>query len=217
VRKIIVGLLAVGFVSTGAWIGCSQAADEAAPAAAPAAPAAAPASPAAPSAGGEAAAPAGGGAAAAGGCCKAGDTTPPLDLVKATPKGGLVNPYRDQLTDPAKLPAIGDEGHKKYLSFSCNGCHGGGGGGGMCPPLTNDTWVYSPDDDTLFRLISLGSDGLKQAGYSRVHSEVVVGPMPPFGGIIKTSDDLWKVISFIRSVNPNSIKNEGATYQPKNY
>ena len=216
-RKMIIGLLAVGFVSTGAWMGCSQAADEAAPAATPAAPAAPAATPAAPAAGGEAAAPAAGGAAAAGECCKAGDTTPPLDLVKATPKGGLVNPYRDQLTDPAKLAAIGDEGHKKYLSFSCNGCHGGGGGGGMCPPLTNETWVYSPDDDTLFRLISLGSDGLKQAGYSRVHSEVVVGPMPPFGGIIKTSDDLWKVISFIRSVNPNSIKNEGATYQPKNY
>ena len=203
---MIVGLLAVGFVSTGAWMDCSQAADEAAPAATPAAPAA----------GGEAAAPAGGGA-AAGGCCKAGDTTPPLDLIKATPKAGLVNPYRDQLTDPAKLAAIGDEGHKKYLSFSCNGCHGGGGGGGMCPPLTNDTWVYSPDDDTLFRLISLGSDGLKKEGYSRVHTEVVVGPMPPFGAIIKTSDDLWKVISFIRSVNPNSIKNEGAAYQPKNY
>jgi len=206
---MIVGLLAVGFVSTGAWMDCSQAADEAAPAATPAAPAT-------PAAGGEAAAPAGGGA-PAGGCCKPGDTTPPLDLIKATPKGGLVNPYRDQLTDPAKLAAIGDEGHKKYLSFSCNGCHGGGGGGGMCPPLTNDTWVYSPDDDTLFRLISLGSDGLKKEGYSRVHSEVVVGPMPPFGAIIKTSDDLWKVISFIRSVNPNSIKNEGATYQPKNY
>jgi len=206
---MIIGLLAVGFVSTGAWMDCSQAADEAAPAATPAAPAT-------PAAGGEAAAPAGGGA-PAGGCCKPGDTTPPLDLIKATPKGGLVNPYRDQLTDPAKLAAIGDEGHKKYLSFSCNGCHGGGGGGGMCPPLTNDTWVYSPDDDTLFRLISLGSDGLKKEGYSRVHTEVVVGPMPPFGAIIKTSDDLWKVISFIRSVNPNSIKNEGATYQPKNY
>ena len=161
-RKMIIGLLAVGFVSTGAWMGCSQAADEAAPAATPAAPAAPAATPAAPAAGGEAAAPAAGGAAAAGGCCKAGDTTPPLDLVKATPKGGLVNPYRDQLTDPAKLAAIGDEGHKKYLSFGCNGCHGGGGGGGMCPPLTNETWVYGPDDDTLFRLISLGSDGLKQ-------------------------------------------------------
>ena len=212
-RKMIIGLLAVGFVSTGAWMGCSQAADEAAPAATPAAPAAPAATPAAPLAGGEAVAPAAGGAAAAGVCCKAGDTTPPLDLVKATPKGGLVNPYRDQLTDPAKLAAIGDEGHKKYLSFSCNGCHGGGGGGGMCPPLTNETWVYSPDDDTLFRLISLGSDGLKQAGYSRVHSEVVVGPMPPFGGIIKTSDDLWRIIAWIRSVNPDSMK-PATSYAP---
>ena len=192
-RKMIIGLLAVGFVSTGAWMGCSQAADEAAPAATPAAPAAPAATPAAPAAGGEAAAPAAGGA-AAGGCCKAGDTTPPLDLVKAHAQGWAGEPVQIQLTDPAKLAAIGDEGHKKYLSFSCNGCHGGGGGGGMCPPLTNETWVYSPDDDTLFRLISLGSDGLKQAGYSRVHSEVVVGPMPPFGGIIKTADDLWRVI-----------------------
>ena len=40
--------------------------------------------------------------------------------------------------------------------------------------------------------------------------------MPPFGGIIKTSDDLWKVISFIRSVNPNSIK-RGDDLPPKNY
>jgi hypothetical protein len=30
--------------------------------------------------------------------------------------------------------------------------------------------------------------------------------MPPFGGIIKTSDDLWKVIAFIRSKNPDSLK-----------
>ena len=213
-RKMIIGLLAVGFVSTGAWMGCSQAADEAAPAATPAAPAAPAATPPRPRR--QAEKPQRRRMVEQRRRCWT-RTTPPLDLVKATPKGGLVNPYRDQLTDPAKLAAIGDEGHKKYLSFSCNGCHGGGGGGGMCPPLTNETWVYSPDDDTLFRLISLGSDGLKQAGYSRVHSEVVVGPMPPFGGIIKTSDDLWKVISFIRSVNPNSIKNEGATYQPKNY
>jgi mono/diheme cytochrome c family protein len=150
---------------------------------------------------GDAGAAAGGGGAAAGGeCCKPGDTTPPLDLIKATPKGGLHNPYNDQ------IDAIAEPGHKKYLSFSCNGCHGGGGGGGMCPPLTNDTWVYGGDDDTLFRLIALGSDELKKQGYNRVKSEVVVGPMPPFGGIIKTSDDLWKVIAFIRSKNPNSMK-----------
>jgi mono/diheme cytochrome c family protein len=141
---------------------------------------------------------AGGEAAAGGDCCKAGDETPPLDLIKATPKGGLHNPYND------KIAEIAEEGHKTYLSAGCNGCHGGGGGGGMCPPLTNDTWVYGPDDDTLFRLVALGSDGLKAAGYHRVKQEVVVGPMPPFGGIIKTSDQLWKIIAFIRSVNPSS-------------
>ena len=37
----------------------------------------------------------------------------------------------------------------------------------MCPPLTNDTWVYGGDDDTLFRLITLGSDELQKAGYVR--------------------------------------------------
>jgi mono/diheme cytochrome c family protein len=177
VRKIIIGLTAAVLVFAGAWVGCSQAADEAAPAAAPAV------------------APAGGGA---GACCKADDTTPTLDLIKATPKGGLHNPYKD------KIAEIADAGHKKYMSAGCNGCHGGGGGGGMCPPLTNDTWVYGPDDDILFRLIALGSDGLKAAGYHRVKQEVVVGPMPPFGGILKTSDDLWRIITWIRSVNPSS-------------
>ena len=101
-------------------------------------------------------------AAAGGDCCKAGDDTPPLDLIKATPKGGLHNPYNDKIADAA----FAEEGHKTYLSAGCNGCHGGGGGGGMCPPLTNDTWVYGPDDDTLFRLIALGSDELKKQGYT---------------------------------------------------
>lgn len=153
-----------------------------------------------PTGGGEAAG--GGGAAAGGGeCCKPGDTTPTLDLIKATPKGGLHNPYTDKVTDAA----FAEEGHKTYMSAGCNGCHGGGGGGGMCPPLTNDTWVYGPDDDTLFRLIALGTDELKKQGYHRVKSEVVVGPMPPFGGILKTSDQLWKIITYMRSVNPSSV------------
>jgi mono/diheme cytochrome c family protein len=129
-----------------------------------------------------------------------GDTTPPLDLVTKTEKGKLENPYNDRIKE------IADEGHKKYLSAGCNGCHGGGGGGGMCPPLTNDTWVYGADDDTLFRLVTLGSDELQKQGYKRVHHEVVTGPMPPFGQILKTSDDLWKIITFVRSVNPSSLK-----------
>ena len=205
-RKIINGLLAVGFVCAGAWAGCSQAADAAAPrrvlhhlhqrrrrqpaerrqlrqSEAPLRALAA----------------------------RLATPRRRSTSIKATPQGGLHNPYNDQ------IDKIAEEGHKKYLSLGCNGCHGGGGGGGMCPPLTNDVWVYQGDDDTLFRLVSLGSDGLQKAGYVRVKHEVVVGPMPPFGGIIKTSDDLWKVIAWIRSVNPDLVKLEGTPYAKPNY
>jgi mono/diheme cytochrome c family protein len=128
--------------------------------------------------------------------------------VKKTEKGQLKNPYND------KIEAIADQGHKKYLSAGCNGCHGGGGGGGMCPPLTNDTFVYGSDDDTLFRLVTLGSDELQKQGYKRVKHEVVTGPMPPFGNIIKTSDDLWKIIAFIRSKNPGSLQPAKSSVPP---
>ena len=124
--------------------------------------------------------------------------TPP-DLVKQTPKDQLKNPYQDS---DAKIVA---EGEHLFLSYSCNGCHGGGGGGGMCPPLTNDVWVYEGDDDTLFRLVTLGSDELQKQGYSRKGSESVVGPMPPFGTLIKSSDELWKILTFVRSkYSPNA-------------
>ncbi len=117
----------------------------------------------------------------------------PVELVKQTPKGKLKNPYKDTQTD------IDQQGQGFLRSYSCSGCHGGNGGGGMCPPLTNDTWVYGGDDDTLFRLVTLGSDQLQKEGYMRKGHENVVGPMPPFGSIIKSSDDLWKIITFVRS------------------
>jgi mono/diheme cytochrome c family protein len=117
----------------------------------------------------------------------------PADLVKNTPKGQLTNPYKDTQAD------VVAQGGQFLQSYSCSGCHGGGGGGGMCPPLTNDIWVYGGDDDTLFRLVTLGSDELQKQGYMRKGRENVVGPMPPFGAIIKTSDDLWKILAFVRS------------------
>ncbi len=118
---------------------------------------------------------------------------PPADLVKNTPKGKLSNPYKDTQADVVAA------GEHLFLSYGCNGCHGGGGGGGMCPPLINDTWVYGGDDDTLFRLVTLGSDELQKLGYTRIGRENVVGPMPPFGALIKSSDDLWKIFTFVRS------------------
>ncbi len=118
----------------------------------------------------------------------------PADLVKNTPKGKLTNPYKDTQAD------VVSAGQEFLRSYSCSGCHGGNGGGGMCPALTNDIWVYGGDDDTLFRLVTLGSDELQKLGYTRVGRENVVGPMPPFGAIIKSSDDLWKILTFVRSV-----------------
>ena len=122
----------------------------------------------------------------------------PAERVAATPKGELKTPYSDYMS-------VAEEGHKKFLSASCNGCHGGGGGGGICPPLTNGVWVYGRDDDTLFRLVTLGSVELQKQGYERKQHEVVSAPMPPFGQILKTDDDLWKIIAWIRSINPASL------------
>lgn len=117
-------------------------------------------------------------------------TMTPVERVKASPEGSLKNPF------DYKDPKIVAEGYKTYMKYSCNGCHGGGGGGGMCPPLTNETWVYGGDDDTLFRLITVGSDGL---GRSRKGQETVVGPMPPYEEIIKDEEQMWKIIAYIRS------------------
>jgi mono/diheme cytochrome c family protein len=121
----------------------------------------------------------------------------PLETARNAEKGSLKNPYAD-------FAGVAAEGHKVYMAAGCNGCHGGTGGGGMGPPLTNPIWVYGKDDDTLFRLIALGSDELQKQGYSRKGSENVVGPMPAMGTVVKSDDDLWKLIAWIRSVNPSS-------------
>ena len=219
-RKIITGLLALGVVVIGVGLWQCQAADEAAPppasgATPPAAAGAAPATPAAP-AGGEAAAPA---APAAGGA----DMTP-FDLVKATPKGQLKNPFND------KIAEVADEGHKRFMGTGCNGCHGGTGGGGMCPPISNEVWNYDPTDDTLFRLITLGSnckdyaDCMEKEGFPRHARETVSFPMPAQGqrsisqpnnpAPLTKVDDVWKIISWIRVINPNSLKANSAPAAP---
>lgn len=123
----------------------------------------------------------------------AGGAQTPIQVEAAAAKGTLKNPYSDTQTD------ITEAGHKLFFNYSCNGCHGGTGGGGMCPPLINDVWVYGGDDDTLFRLVTLGSIALQAKGYTRRGRESVVAPMPPFGGIIPTADELWKILAWVRS------------------
>jgi mono/diheme cytochrome c family protein len=119
----------------------------------------------------------------------------PVDVVKNAPKGTLTDPY-----DPANTTVVA-EGHQAFLNHGCNACHGGNGGGGMCPPLTNGVWIYGDEDDTLFRLVTLGSQKLQDAGYSRISPETPA-LMPQQGGTTLTkAGDLWKIITWIKSMN----------------
>jgi mono/diheme cytochrome c family protein len=129
-------------------------------------------------------------------CCEEGDATPPTELVAKVPVGQLHSPY----TDIAK---VAEEGHKQFLRPGCNECHGGTGGGGICPPLTQGVWFWGNTDDVLFRLITLGSVDLEKQGYKRLGYGSVHAPMPPMGMTIQTSDHLWKIIAWIRSINPS--------------
>jgi len=117
----------------------------------------------------------------------------PIDRANASKPGTLKNPYA-QATEE-----IIAQGRERYLAYGCNGCHGGGGGGGMGPPLSNEVWIYGSDDDTLFRLTAIGSIELQKLGYARKAREGVVAPMLPYGSLIKTEDELWKMIAFIRT------------------
>ena len=117
----------------------------------------------------------------------------PVDLVKTAPKGSLKNPYTDA------MPDIVARGETLFQTSSCSACHGPQGGGGLCPPVTNDIWVYGGDDDTLFRLIALGSDQLQRQGYSRTGHESIVASMPAFGAAIASADEVWALITFVRA------------------
>ncbi len=121
------------------------------------------------------------------------------DFLKKYPeeKALLKNPYN------SSDPKLVEEGRKIYLSYSCNGCHGGTGGGGMCPPLTNEIWVYGDGDDTLFRLIALGT---KKLNRPHKRTERVKGPMPPFNELFETADELWKILAFVRWAKENRGK-----------
>lgn len=123
----------------------------------------------------------------------AGTTMTPVQRADGTARGELKNPYADSDA------AVVESGRELFLRYGCSGCHGGTGGGGMCPPLTNDIWVYGGDDDTLFRVVAYGSDALQSQGYTRKASENVVGPMPPMGQVVQTDDELWRILAFVRA------------------
>ncbi|PPT39464.1 hypothetical protein XarjCFBP7653_10490 [Xanthomonas arboricola] len=142
----------------------------------------------------------------------------------AAAPAGMPNPSAGPAPDPATPPAapatvvaipkgpevkvtpeLIAEGKKIYFSAGCNACHGGTGGGGMCPPLTNDIWVYGSDDDTLRTLISEGTAAMITHGKTRIGHEKVVGQMPPFAPVLKPGDT-EKLLAFIHSINKTAGK-----------
>jgi mono/diheme cytochrome c family protein len=123
----------------------------------------------------------------------AAGTMTPVQRADSAAKGSLKNPYND--SDAAIVAA----GKTLYFNYACSGCHGGGGGGGMCPPLTDGVWIYGGDDDTLFRLVAYGSQELQSKGYSRKGLENIVAPMPAMGQVVKTDDELWRILTYMRS------------------
>jgi len=143
-------------------------------------------------------------------CCKAGDQTSPEELVKKIPPGGLHSPYQDY----AKLAKEEDLAHQFRLP-GCNECHGGTGGGGFCPALSQGVWFWGNTDDVLFRLVTLGSAELEKQGFTRIQWGSVHGPMPPMGMTIKTADHLWKIIAFIRSINPAGTNPPEKVVEPR--
>lgn len=141
----------------------------------------------------------------AGGTDEVDTSKTPFEIVEGTPKGKIISPYdpADELTAKA--------GHKVYMETGCSGCHGGTGGGGMGPPLSNQKWVYGDDTDTLFRLITLGTQQLHERGYSRIATERVRAPMPAqaSGPIVietLTTDRLLQIITWIQSLHVEKEK-----------
>jgi mono/diheme cytochrome c family protein len=133
-----------------------------------------------------------------GACCKAGDATPPTELVAKVPLGQLQSPYPDY----AQLAKDDPDLVKQFRLPGCNECHGGTGGGGFCPALSQGVWFWGNTDDVLFRLITLGSAELEKQGFNRYQYGTVHAGMPAMGMTIPTSDQLWQIIAFIRSINP---------------
>jgi len=134
-------------------------------------------------------------------CCKAGDNTPPFKLIAETPPGELNSPYdwkilaEENKDDPQYLA-------KQFALPGCNACHGNNGAGNVCPSLAQGDWLWGNTDDVLFRLIALGSVEMEKQGFTRYKQGTVKAAMPEMGQVIKTSDQLWRIIAFVRSISP---------------
>jgi mono/diheme cytochrome c family protein len=103
-------------------------------------------------------------------------------LHAGTPAAGTVPAGREVKNPFEGKPDAIKEGDKIF-GARCSECHMDGTGGAG-PDLTDDTWIYGGSDAEVFETIS---DGRK-------------GGMPSWKGVL-SSDDIWKVMAFIRSIH----------------
>jgi len=101
-------------------------------------------------------------------------STGPASAAAAPPAAAVKNPFE------GKPDAI-KEGDKIF-DAKCSECHMDGTGGAG-PNLTDDVWIYGGSDADVFATISGGRKG----------------GMPSWKSELST-DDIWKVIAFIRSI-----------------
>jgi mono/diheme cytochrome c family protein len=81
-------------------------------------------------------------------------------------------------------PEAVQQGRTLWLQYGCSGCHGVMGGGGMAMPVSDDTWKFGSDDETLYKLIK-----------GRIDAQT----MPKIYDAMP-DDELWKIIAYVRSV-----------------
>ncbi|MCS7312978.1 MAG: c-type cytochrome [Acidobacteria bacterium] len=103
----------------------------------------------------------------------------PIGLSFLSAQDSLKNPYAGN-AEAAK------EGYAIYQKMGCPGCHGAGGGGGMGWALIDCIWRFGWDDATLFRLIK---------------GQIPEQTMPRGFGDVLTDDQVWKIITWVRTVN----------------
>lgn len=99
---------------------------------------------------------------------------------RAAPLGGtLRNPYKGDR-------ASATEGERIFGAMNCDGCHGGGAVGFVGPSLADGRWRFGGADGAIFQSIY----------YGRPHG------MPAYGGLLRSPDAVWKVVTYLESLEP---------------
>ncbi|HWG54401.1 MAG TPA: c-type cytochrome [Gemmatimonadaceae bacterium] len=117
---------------------------------------------------------------------------PDLGMLTRMPMGPLPGMQMDSARLTIVDPYAGDqaaikEGDNLFVRMNCAYCHGFTGQGGMGPDLTDNYWRYGGDDASVFQSIYAG----RAKG------------MPAWGRML-SEDQIWKLVAYVRTLNPGT-------------